>query len=144
MTNPVTRGATAPSLLPTITAWTATALLSLILLLAPQVGHAAAAAKEPDIVGKWMVDRNLRDLDYTVVAGATPGTYTLTIPGKAVGHGKGQTVSLQRVGPGKFETVKGSELHGSFIVSDPRHAEFKGMQNTKQSFGIVDQLLERP
>jgi len=143
MIKPAARAATASPLIAAI-AWSLTALLSLVLLLTPQAGRAAPAAKEVDIAGKWMVDRSQRDLDYVVVAGATPGTYTLTLPAKAVGRNKMQPVGLQRVGPGRYETVKGSEMRGSFTVSDPRHAEFKGMQNTKQSFGIVDQLLERP
>ncbi len=120
---------------------TLTVIVSLALLLAPRIGHAAA---DTEILGKWVSDKNDPALDYSIAAGTTPGSFTLTVPAKALGGKTGEAVILQRTSAGRFETVKGSILRGSFTVTGPRHAEFRAMENTKQSFHVIDQLLERP
>jgi hypothetical protein len=120
---------------------TLTAIVSLALLLAPRVGHAAS---DTEILGKWISDKNDPAMDYSIAAGAAPGSFLLTVPPKALGGKTGEMVTLQRVSAGRLESVKGSILRGSFTVTGPRRAEFKAMENTKQSFHVIDQLLERP
>jgi hypothetical protein len=122
--------------------WSITALLLLVLLLAPRLGHAAPAAKD-DVLGRWITDKAQPDMDYTVKAGPG-GKLLVEVPAKAVGRGKGETVTLDAVGPGAFATPKGGPVHASFKVTDPRHAEFKMMINRPDAFNVTDQLLERP
>jgi hypothetical protein len=141
MTKPVARAVTAPSPLRIALAVTLTAVVSLALLLAPRPSHAAGDA---EILGKWISDKNDPAMDYAIAAGTAPGAFVLTVPAKALGGKAGEAVILQRTSAGKFETVKGSILRGSFTVTGPKRAEFKAMENTKQSFHIIDQLLERP
>jgi hypothetical protein len=141
MNKPVARAVAAPSPLRIALAVTLTAILSLALLLAPRPSHATGDA---DVLGRWISDKNDPALDYSIAAGGAPGTLLLTVPAKALGGKAGEAVILQRTSAGRFETVKGSVLRGSFTVTGPRHAEFKAMENTKQSFHIIDQLLERP
>jgi hypothetical protein len=140
MTKPQSRAVAAPPRRLAL-AVTLTAIVSLALLLAPRPGHAAGDA---DVLGRWISDKNDPALDYSIAAGTTPGSLTLMVPAKALGGKAGEAVILQRTSAGRFETVKGSVLRGTFTVSGPRHAEFKAMENTKQSFHIIDQLLERP
>ena len=120
---------------------TLTVVVSLALLLAPRPGHAAA---DTEILGRWISDKNDAALDYSIAAGTAPGAFVLTVPAKALGGKTGESVILQRTSAGRFETPKGSILRGSFTVTGPKHAEFKAMENTKQSFHVIDQLLERP
>jgi hypothetical protein len=141
MTKPAARAIAAPSPLRIALAVTLTTILSLALLLAPRLSHAAADA---DLLGKWIADKNDPAMDYSVASGTAPGTLVLMVPPKALGGKAGEAVFLQRVSAGKFETVKGSILHGSLTVTAPKRAEFRAMENTKQSFHIIDQLLERP
>jgi hypothetical protein len=141
MTKPAARAAATPSPLRIALAVTLTVIVSLALLLAPRPSHAASDA---DVTGKWIVDKHAPELNYTIVAGAAPGMMRLIVPAKAVNAKADEVVILQRVGPGKFETLKGAVLRGSFTVTGPRNAEFKAVKNTASSFGIIDQLLERP
>ncbi len=141
MTKPAARAAAAPSTFRIALAVTLTAIVSLALLLAPRPSHAAA---DTELVGKWISDKNDPAMDYSIAAGTAPGAFVLMVPAKALGGKAGETVILQRTSAGRFETVKGSVLRGSFTVTGPKHAEFKAMENTKQSFHIIDQLLERP
>lgn len=141
MTKPQARAAARPSPLRLALAVTATVIVSLALLLAPRVGHAAGNG---EILGKWISDKNDPALDYSIAAGAGPGNFVLTVPAKALGGKAGEAVVLQRVSAGRFETPKGSILRASFTVTGPKHAEFRAMENTKQSFHVIDQLLERP
>lgn len=120
---------------------TLTAILSLALLLAPRPGHAAGDA---DLLGKWISDRDDPALDYSIAAGAVPGSFVLMVPAKALGGKAAEAVILHRTSAGRFETAKGAVLRGSFTVTGPKHAEFRAMENTKQSFHVIDQLLERP
>ena len=143
MTKPAARIIAAPSPLRIALAVTLTAILSLALLLAPRPSRAGADA-DADLLGKWISDKNDPALDYSIATGTSAGTLLLMVPPKALGGKAGETVILQRVNAGKFEAVKGSLLRGSFTVTGPRHAEFRAMENTKQSFHIIDQLLERP
>ena len=140
MTKPQSRAAAAPPLRFAL-AMTLTAIVSLALLLVPRITHAAGDA---DLLGRWISDKNNPALDYSVTAGTTPGSFVLMVPAKALGGKAGETVILQRTSAARFETVKGAILRGSFTVTGPRHAEFKAMENTRQSFHIIDQLLERP
>ena len=130
-----------PSALRLVLAVTMTVIVSLALLLA---ARPSLAAGDAEILGKWISDKNDPALDYAMAAGAAPGAFVLTVPAKALGGKAGETVLLQRTSAGRFETVKGSILRGSFTVTGPKHAEFKAMENTKQSFHVIDQLLERP
>ena len=141
MTKPAARAAAAQSPLRIALAVTLTAIVSLALLLAPRPGHAAGDA---DVLGRWISDKNDPALDYSLAAGPAPGSFLLTVPAKALGGKSGEVVTLQRVSVGRLESVKGSILRGSFTVTGPRRAEFKAMENTKQSFHVIDQLLERP
>jgi hypothetical protein len=141
MTKPQARAAARPSPVRIALAVTLTAIVSLALLLAPRIGHAAA---DGEILGKWISDKNDPSLDYSIAAGTAPGSFTLTVPAKALGGKTGEAVVLQRVSAGRFETPKGSILRGSFTVTGPKRAEFKAMENTKQSFHVIDQLLQRP
>jgi hypothetical protein len=68
----------------------------------------------------------------------------VAVPPKAVGRLKGETVTLDRVGPGDFATPKGGKIHASFKVTDSRHAEFKMVINRPDAFNVTDQLLQRP
>jgi hypothetical protein len=141
MTKPQIRAVATPSPLRLALAVTLTAIVSLALLLAPRIGHAAG---DTELLGKWISDKANPALDYSIAAGAAPGSFVLTVPAAALGGKAGEAVVLQRTSAGRFETVKGAILRGSFTVTGPRHAEFKAMENTKQSFHIIDQLLERP
>jgi hypothetical protein len=132
---------------PSGNAWIAgsvTAVLSLALLLAPHAGNAAVPAKDADVIGKWISDKNDPALDYAVAAGTAQGTLRLMVPAKAIGQAEGETVILQRAGLGEFATAKGSALRGRFVMTGPRRAEFKAMQNDKKGFHIIYQLLEKP
>ncbi|MGZ3378589.1 MAG: hypothetical protein ACXU8S_18490 [Phenylobacterium sp.] len=140
MTKPKARAVAAPPVRIAL-AVTLTVIVSLALLLAPRPSHAAGDA---EVLGKWISDKNDPAMDFTMAAGTAPGTFLLTVPAKALGGKAGESVILQRTSAGKFETMKGSILRGSFTVTGPKHAEFKAMENTKQSFHIIDQLLERP
>ncbi|MGZ3402574.1 MAG: hypothetical protein ACXWKN_04430 [Phenylobacterium sp.] len=140
MTKPKARAVAAPPFRIAL-AVTLTVIVSLALLLAPRPSHAAGDA---EVLGKWISDKNDPAMDFTMAAGTAPGTFLLTVPAKALGGKAGESVILQRTSAGKFETMKGSILRGSFTVTGPKHAEFKAMENTKQSFHIIDQLLERP
>ena len=135
------RAATAPNRVIAPLAWSLTALLSLVLLLAPQLGH--AAAKDADVFGRWLTAKNQPDMDYQLSAGPS-GKLVVAVPPKAVGRLKGETVTLDRVGPGEFATPKGGKIHASFKITSPRHAEFKMMLNRPDAFNLTDQLLERP
>jgi hypothetical protein len=140
MTKPSPRAVAASSPLRIGLAVTLTVILSLALLLAPRIGHAADA----DVSGRWIADRNDPSMDYSLIAGSAPGSFVLTVPPKALGGKAGEVVTLQRVSAGKLESVKGSILRGTFTITGPRRAEFRAMENTKQSFHVIDQLLERP
>jgi hypothetical protein len=140
MTKPSPRAVAAPSPVRLILAVTLTAILSLAVLLAPRPSRAA----DDDVLGRWISDRNDPAMDYAVTAGGAPGAVVVVVPAKALGGKAGQLVTLRRVSAGRFESVKGSILRGSFTVTGPRRAEFKAMENTKQSFHVIDQLLERP
>lgn len=124
-------------------AWSATALLSLILLLTAMAAHAAASAKDSDVLGRWIADRNQPAMDYSVTAGPG-GRIVVAVPAKAVGRAKAESITLDPVGPGSFSTPKGGKVRASFIVTAPRHAEFKMMINRPDAFNLTDQLLERP
>ncbi|THD71530.1 hypothetical protein [Phenylobacterium sp.] len=137
------RAAVAPNRIIVRIAWDATALLSVILLLAALPSHVAAAAKDSDVMGRWITDKNQPDMDYQVSAGPL-GKLVVTVPPKAVGRAKGETVTLDRVGPDAFATPKGGKIHASFKVTGPRRAEFKMMINRPDAFNLTDQLLERP
>jgi hypothetical protein len=123
-------------------AWSMTALLLLILLLVPRLGHAAPAIKD-DVLGRWITDKAQPDMDYTVKAGPA-GKLVVEVPAKAVGRAKGETVILNAVGPGAFATPKGGPIHASFTIKGPRRAEFKMMVNRPDAFNVTDQLLEKP
>lgn len=123
--------------------WLAAAILALAVLVAPYRSHAAVAAKDADVLGRWITDRNQPEMDYTVSAGPA-GTIVVAVPGKAVGRAKGEMVALDRIGPTEFATPKGGKVRASFRVKDPRHAEFKMMVNRPDAFNLTDQLLERP
>lgn len=116
-------------------------ILSLVLLLAPHSGHAATDA---DVIGKWIVDKNDPASDYAVAAGPSAGTLRVMVPAKAVGRKVGETLTLQRVGPGEFATPKGGTIWAKFTVSKPRHATFQMTRDDKKSFGIIHILLEKP
>lgn len=142
MTRSTPRAAAAPSPIRIALAVTVTAILSLALLLAPRPGH-AAAAKDADVLGRWISDKAHPEMDYNVKA-APAGGIVVEVPAKAVGRAKGETVTLDPVGPGAFATPKGRPVHASFTVKGPRQAEFKMMINRPDSFHVTDQLLERP
>jgi hypothetical protein len=141
MTDVSSRAAVAPPFNLAQTTWITSALLAVALLAAPHAGHAAAPTADGAVAGKWIADKAQPGLDYFITADAGGGL-RLVVPAKATGHAA-ETISLQRVGPGEFAT-KGSTLRGRFILSGPRHAEFKAMRNTKDSFTVIDQLLEKP
>ena len=122
-------------------AWSATALLSLVLLLMALPSR--AADKDPTVLGRWITDKAHPEMDYNVTVGPA-GKVVVAVPAKAVGRPQGESVTLDRVGPGHFATPKGGKVHASFDLSDPRHAEFKMMINRPDSFNLTDQLLERP
>jgi hypothetical protein len=123
-------------------AWSITTLLLLVLLLAPRLGHAATPPKD-DVLGRWIVDKAQPDMDYTLRAGPA-GKLIVEVPAKAVGRLKGETLTLERVGPTEFAIPKGGKIHASFKLTAPRHAEFKMMINRPDAFNLTDQLLERP
>lgn len=135
------RAAAAPHRFFAPLAWSVTALLSLILLLAALPSY--AAAKDADVLGRWITDKNQSEMDYQLSAGPS-GRLVVTVPAKAVGRVKGETITLDRIGPGEFATPKGGKVHASFKLTDPRHAEFKMMINRPDAFNVTDQLLERP
>jgi hypothetical protein len=124
-------------------AWSLTMLLSLVLLWAAGPGHAASPARDADALGRWITDKTQPDMDYTVKAG-TAGRLIVEVPAKAVGRARGETVTLDPVGPGAFATPKGGAVSASFTVTGPRRAEFKMMLNRPGAFNITDQLLSRP
>lgn len=124
-------------------AWSVTALLSLVLLLAATASHAAAPAKDADVLGRWVADKNQPAMDYSVTAGPS-GKIIVAVPAQAVGRAKGETLTLERVGLGSFSTPKGGKVRASFTVTGPRRAEFKMMVNRPDAFNLTDQLLERP
>jgi hypothetical protein len=124
-------------------ALSATALLSLVLLLAPHPSRAAATVKTADVLGRWITDKAQPDMDYNVTA-APAGKIIVEVPAKAVGRPKGETVTLDPVGPGAFATPKDQPVHASFTVKGARQAEFKMMINRPNAFNVTDQLLERP
>ncbi|HXA38846.1 MAG TPA: hypothetical protein VNW53_07605 [Phenylobacterium sp.] len=128
---------------PTVTplAWSVAALSSLVLLLAALPGHAATG--DADVLGRWITGKNQPDMDYRLSAGPS-GKLVVTVPAKAVGRAKGETVTLDRVGPDEFATPKGGKIHASFKVTGPGRAEFKMMINRPDAFNVTDQLLERP
>ncbi|HZZ67564.1 MAG TPA: hypothetical protein VFE18_05270 [Phenylobacterium sp.] len=144
MTKPSPRAVAAPSPLHVVLAMTLTVIVSLALLLAPRLGHAAPAGGDAAVLGKWISDKNDPAMDYSVAAGTAAGTLRLIVPPKALGRKTGETVVLKRVSPTRFESVPDSILRGSFTLTGPKRAEFRAMENTPKSFGIVDQLLERP
>ena len=121
-----------------------TAILSLAVLLAPRVGHAAVAATDADLIGKWIVDKNDPANDYAIAAGPSAGSVRVTIPAKAVGRKVGETLTLKRTGPGEFATPKGVGIWAKFTMDKPRHATFQMKQDDKNAFGIIYILLEKP
>ena len=137
------RAVAAPSPFGVRLACSLTMLLSLILLLAAGPGHAASPGKETDVLGRWITDKAQPDMDYTVKAGPA-GKLIVEVPAKALGRAKGETLTLDPVGPGAFATPKGGPVHASFTVTGPRRAEFKMMLNRPDAFNVTDQLLSRP
>jgi hypothetical protein len=119
-------------------------ILSLALLLAPRLGHAATAATDADVIGRWVADKNDPANDYAIAAGSSAGFLRVTVPAKAVGHKVGETVVLKRVGPGEFATPTGGAIWAKLTVDKPRHATFQMKQDDKKSFGIIYILLEKP
>jgi hypothetical protein len=144
MPRTASRAAVAPS---PARAWLAgclTVILSLALLLAPGLGHAAVAASDADVIGKWIVDKNDPANDYAIAAGPSAGSLRVTVPAKAVGRKVGETVVLKRIGPGEFATPTGGAIWAKLTVDKPRHATFQMKQDDKKSFGIIYILLEKP
>lgn len=144
MTKPAPRAIAAH---PPARAWLAgclTAILSLALLLAPGLGHAATAATDADVIGKWITDKSDPASDYAIAAGPAAGSLRVTVPAKAVGRKVGETVILKRVGPGEFVTPKGGATWAKLTVTEARHATFQMKHDDKQSFGIIYILLEKP
>jgi hypothetical protein len=128
-------------------AWLAgclTAIVSLALLLAPHPGHAAIAATDADVIGKWITDKSDPASDYAITAGPSAGSLRVIVPAKAVGRKVGETLTLKRVGPGEFATPNGGAIWAKFTVTKARHATFQMKQDDKQSFGIIYILLEKP
>ena len=123
--------------------WSLMTLVLMVLLLAPRVGHAAPPAKAADVLGRWITDKAQPDMDYTVKAGPG-GKLIVVVPAKAVGRAKGETLTLDPIGPGAFATPKGGPVHASFTLTGPRNAEFKMMLNRPDAFNVTDQLLSRP
>jgi hypothetical protein len=121
-----------------------TAILSLAILLAPRIGHAAVAATDADLIGKWITDKNDPASDYTIAAGPSAGALQIMVPPKAVGRKVGETLTLHRVGPGEFATSKTDPIWANFKVTQPRHAKFQMHQEDKRAFGIIYILLEKP
>lgn len=144
MIKPALRAIAAPSPVRIGLMVTLTASLSLALLLAPRLSHAAVAATDADLIGKWIVDKNDPANDYAVAAGPSVGTLRVMVPAKAVGRKVGETLTLKRVGPGEFATPKGGGIWAKFTVDKPRHATFQMRQDDPKSFGIVYILLEKP
>lgn len=137
------RAVAAPSPFGARLAWSLTILLSLALLLAAGSGHAASAGKDAAVLGRWITDKTQPDMDYTVKAGPA-GKLIVEVPAKAVGRARGETLTLDPVGPGAFATPKGGHDHASFTVTGPHSAEFKMMLNRPNAFNVTDQLLSRP
>jgi len=121
-----------------------TVILSLALLLAPRLGHAAAAATDAEVIGKWITDRNDPAGDYAIAAGPSAGSLRVMVPAKALGRKAGETVVLKRTGPGEFTTPTGGAIWAKLTVNKPRHATFQMKQDDKKSFGIIYILLEKP
>ncbi|HZZ30668.1 MAG TPA: hypothetical protein VFE10_01645 [Phenylobacterium sp.] len=119
-------------------------ILSLAILLTPHPGHAAVAATDADVIGKWITDRNDPTSDYVIVAGPTADSLRVLAPAKAVGRKVGETLTLQRVGPGEFATPTGGAIWAKLTVTKARHATFQMKQDDKTSFGIIYILLEKP
>jgi hypothetical protein len=144
MTKPAPRAAAAPSPVRIGLMAALTAILSLAILLAPRLGHAAVAVTDADAIGKWITDKSDPAGDYAVAAGPAAGTLRVMVPAKAMGRKVGETLTLQRVGSGQFVTPKGGTIWAKLTVTEPRHATFQMKHDDKTGFGVIYVLLEKP
>lgn len=122
---------------------TLTAIISLALLLAPRLGHAAVTVTDAEVIGRWIVDKNDPGGAYLVAAGPSAGTLRVTVPAKAIGKPVAETLLLQRVAPDSFATAKGASISAKFKVTKPRNAQFSLYRDDKKGVGFVFILLEK-
>jgi hypothetical protein len=137
------RAAVAPSPARIWLAGALTVILSLALLLAPRLGHAAPAPADAGLLGVWMSDKADPSRDYILAPGPSAGTLRITVPAKVVGRPVAETLTLQRISPTEFTTAKGAPVRATFRLTQPRHATFSRVQDDSKTFGIGYNLLEK-
>ena len=140
MTYELARAATMRRLAPCWLTWSATALLSLILLLAPQASHAAAfSATDADAIGRWAGDAKNPVNSYQVTPGAQPGEFVLVSP-PALGLAP---IELHRVAANVFASAPGAAPSTTLTVTKERHARLKIHDGRKKGLSFTYLLLDK-
>ncbi len=111
--------------------WSAAALLSLALVIAPHAGLAAPfSAKDDDAIGTWVGDANDPTSHYEVAAGAHPGELQLISPAGQ----KLAPIALRRVAANAFASATGAAPVARLTLTAARHAHLNiyGGDNKKR------------
>jgi len=121
-------------------AWGATALLSAILVLAPQASHAAAfSAKDADAIGKWTGDAKDPAKNYKVAPGSQPGEVQLISPAGL----ETAPIALHRVAANAFASTPGTAPTATLTVTKARHARLKIHDDSRKRLTFTYVLLEK-
>lgn len=140
MTCELARAATIKRLAPPWLTWSATALLSLILLLAPQASHAAAfSATDADAIGRWAGDAKNPVNSYQVTPGSQPGELVLISP-PALGLAP---IELHRVAANAFTSAPGASPTATLTVTKARHARLRIYDGSRKGLSFAYQLLDK-
>jgi hypothetical protein len=140
MTDELARAATIRRLAQPWLAWSATALLSLILLLAPQASHAAAfSATDVDAIGRWAGDAKNPINSYQVTPGSQPGEVVLISPPE-LGLAP---IELHRVASTAFASAPGVAPTATLTVTKERHARLKIHDSSKKGLSFTYLLLDK-
>jgi hypothetical protein len=129
-------------LAPLRVAWSATVLLSLVVLLcaAPHAARSATfSATDADAIGKWTSDAKDPSKQYEVRAGTGPGQLQLISPAAD----KVPPILLRRAGPNVFASAPGAAPDARLTLTSARHGRVRVHQDDNKSVHFTLLLLDK-